>query len=197
MGEETLVGRDCCAHDHHDEERAIRESLPTGPGKRHRQVFEFARALRAIPWLADAPVDTLEPYVRRWHKLALPHITTKAFEETWIDFLNAWLRVKFPKGAEPMAAIFQQAKESTVPRAALRYEIDGLWLLASLCRELQRASGDKPFFLSCRTAGRLLEVDHTTAWRWLFLLAHDQIIHEVEQGDQGKRRASRYRYLAD
>jgi len=178
-------------------ERAIAESLPTRTGHRNQQVMDLARALKAIHYLADAPADELKPYVLRWHKLALPHISTKPFEETWIDFLRAWPRVKFPKGTEPMVAIFKQANESAVPRAALGYEIDGLRLLASLCRELQRASGDKPFFLSCRTAGRLLEVDHTTAWRWLFLLAHDRIIEEVEKGDRTKRRASRYRYLAD
>ena len=67
-------------------------------------------------------------------------------------------------------------------------------LLVAVCRELQRASGDKPFFLACRTTGRLLGVDHTTAWRWLFLLTHKGIIEEVEKGDRAKRRASRYRY---
>ncbi len=74
-------------------------------------------------------------------------------------------------------------------------------LLAALCRELQRESGDRPFYLACRTAGRLLKSDYTTAWRWLFLLAHDRVIDEVEKGLRGggraKRRASRDRYLAD
>jgi hypothetical protein len=49
--------------------------------------------------------------------------------------------------------------------------------------------------LSCHTAGHLLAVDHTTAWRWLFLLLHDGILEEVEKGDRRKRRASRYPLL--
>jgi hypothetical protein len=65
------------------------------------------------------------------------------------------------------------------------------------CRELQRASGDKPFFLACRTAGSLLGVKHVTAWRWMVLLTHDKIVTEVEKGDCAHRRASRYRYLGD
>jgi hypothetical protein len=69
--------------------------------------------------------------------------------------------------------------------------------LPGLCRAVQRHHGGDPFFLGCRTAGKLLEVDHTTAWRWLWLLVHDKIIEEVEKGDQGSRRASRYRYLGD
>jgi hypothetical protein len=189
---------------HHAVAAAIRDSLPTAPGQRNRQVFELARALKAIPWLADAPVDSLKPYVRQWHQQALPHITTKPFEETWIDFFSAWPKVKFPKGAEPMVAVLERAKAATPPRAAAQYESPGVRLLVSLCRELQRMAGDQPFFLGCRTAAGLLglknrngEDDHVTAWRWLRLLMHDKIIEEVEKGDRAKRRASRYRYLAD
>jgi hypothetical protein len=125
-------------------------------------------------------------------------IGTEPFEETWIDFLQAWPKVKFPKGAEPMVAIFEKAKASPAPRAAEKYEQPALRLLAALCRELQRTSGDKPFFLSCETARRLLGASHRMyAWRWLLLLQHDRIIEEVERGEPGKRHASRYRYLAD
>ena len=84
-----------------------------------------------------------------------------------------------------------------MPQAAMRYEQDGLRLLVALCRELQRVSGDKPSFLACRTAGGLLGVKHVTAWRWLFALAQDKILSEVEKGDRARRRASRFRYLGD
>jgi len=178
---------------------AILESLPSSVGKRNRQVFELARALKAIPTLADAPVDTLEPYVRRWHTLGVQKgvIGTEPFEETWIDFIISWPKVKFPKGAEPMAKLFELAKGSPMPQAALRYEQDGLQLLVTLCRELQKVSGAKPFFLGCRTAGSLLGVKHVTAWRWLILLANDKIVEEVEKGDRAQRRATRFRYLGD
>ena len=180
-------------------EAAILESLPSGVGKRNRQVFELARALKAIPTLADAPVDMLESHVRCWHTLGVQKgvIRTEPFEETWIDFITAWPKVKFPKGGEPMTKLFEVAKQSPTPQAALRYEQGGLRLLVALCRELQRVSGDKPFFLGCRTAGSLLGVKHVTAWRWLILLAHDKIVEEVEKGDRAHRRASRFRYLGD
>ena len=189
---------------HHDDqldeiEHALLESLPESSGQRNRQVFELARALKAVPWLADATVDDLEPYVRRWHELGLAKgvIGTKPFEETWIDFSQAWPKVKFPKGEEPMAAIFRRAQEAELPHAAQKYEQEGVRLLLALCRELQRASGENPFFLGCRTAGRLLGVDHTTAWRWLFLLQRRRDIEEVEKGSRSSRRASRWRYRAD
>ena len=183
-----------------DVDQVIQQTLPAGIGRRNRQVFELARALKAVPRLADAPVDTLEPSVRRWHDLGVASevIATEPFDETWIDFLQAWPKVKFPKGTEPMVAVFEKAKAGPVPRAALKYEHPQLRLLAALCRELQRTAGDKPFFLSCETARRLLDASHRMAtWRWLSLLLHDRIIQEVEKGDPKKRRASRYRYLGD
>jgi hypothetical protein len=67
----------------------------------------------------------------------------------------------------------------------------------AVCRELQRTSGEQPFFLACRTAGQLLEVPHVTAWRWLLLLTHDKILVEVKKGSCSSRRASRFRYLGD
>ncbi len=62
---------------------------------------------------------------------------------------------------------------------------------------LQRVSGEKPFFLACRTAGKLLGVDHTTASRGLFLLRNDGLLEEVEKGNRINRRASRYKYRGD
>jgi hypothetical protein len=183
-----------------DVERMILETLPAGVGRRNYQVFQLARSLKAIPRLADAPVDSLEPYVRRWHHLGVASkvIGTEGFESTWVDFLLAWPKVKFPKGAEPMAGILEKAKTSPIPQAALKYDHPGLWLLVGLCRELQRVSGDKPFFLSCETARKLLKLpNRMDSWRMLFLLRHDRVIEEVEKGGPGKRRASRYRYLGD
>jgi hypothetical protein len=181
-------------------ETAILGSLPSGPGWRNKHVFELARAIKAIPSLADVPksqLDELKPFVRRWHELALPVIQTKPFEETWIDFLRAWPRVKWAKGEGPMAQVFEKAKSGNIPNRARRYEQEGLQLLVAVCRELQRATGDAPFFLSARTAGRLLGVTPTHAWRWLFLLQHDRILELVSRGGPKTMKASRYRYLAE
>ena len=128
---------------------AIHGSLRLGPGQRHRQVFDLARALKARPELADAAISDLKVYVRYWHRLAKKVIRTKPFEETWIDFCNAWPRVKFAKGDEPMAQMLAKAKDAPLPIEAQRYEQASLRLLVKLCRELQRAAGDGPFFLSC------------------------------------------------
>jgi hypothetical protein len=180
-------------------ELAIYESLPTARNRRNNQVFELARGLKAISAICDAPADDLKPIIVRWHELALPVIETKPFEETWIDFLRAWRTgaVKFPKGAEPMAQVFAKALDADIPDCATQYEQQPLQLLVALCRELQRAADDEPFYLSVRTAGRLLDVSPQHAWRWLFLLQHDGVLCVVTKGCQKTGKASRYRYLAD
>ena len=146
-------------------EHAITSTLPTAPGQRNKLVFVQARALKAIPGICDAPAKEHCSIVRRWHKLARPVITTDPFEETWIDFLKAWPKVKFPLGADPMTDIRQRAVNSPVPKAADHYEQRRLRLLVAFCRALQASAASEPFYLSCRTAGRLLEVDHMTANR--------------------------------
>ena len=211
LGSLCTLGSLCCKGDANGEnidpiERAVVESLPFAMGRRNRQVFELARALKAIPTLADAPVDALQPHVRHWHSLGVAKgvIGTEPFTETWIDFFTCWPKVRFPKGSEPMVLILERAKQSPPPKAAERYDQAELRLLVVLCRELQQAAGVEPFYLSCRTAAELLDVrnkqggfDHVKAWRWLLLLAHDGIVAATEKGNQSKHRATRYRYTGD
>jgi hypothetical protein len=182
-------------------EEAIRATLPSEYGTRNRKVFEFARTLRSLPQFADADPRDLRAIVREWHRRALPKIRTKVFEETWIDFLKAWPRVRHPKGTEPMMQTFLRAVESDAPRiAVVNYpENQRLQIFVALCRELQRAAGVEPFYLSCRTAGRLFSVSHTEAARWFFLLESDRILEVVNKGGTSKnpRNATRFRYLGD
>jgi len=176
---------------------AIEETLPKRHGMRNRCIFELARSLKAIPGLAAKSPTELRPIVRVWHMQALSVIETKPFEETWIDFLRAWPEVKFPKGETPMSEALARAAAAKLPVVALKYEQQELRLLVSLCRELQKGSKDKPFFLSCRKAGTELGVDHTTANRWFFLLVQDGVLELVRKGSEASGKASRYRYIAD
>jgi hypothetical protein len=180
-------------------EEAIIETLPQEVGTRNRQIFEFARTLNSSPQYADADPRQLRDMVRAWHERALPRIRTKEFEETWIDFLKAWPRIRHKKGEEPMAQIFERAIQLEPPGVAVENYPDHntLKILVSLCRELQQAAGDNPFFLSSRTAGRLLNVTPMTANRWLFLLQSDGILKLVSKGGTATtvRKASRYRYV--
>ena len=191
---EAIVGGDYI-------EKAIKETLPKERGTRNRCIFEFVRALKSLPQFTDADPKQLRQIVEIWHKRALPNIRTKEFEETWIDFLKAWPRIKYLKGEGPMAKIFEQAIQLEPPEMAVEKYPDNskLKILASLCRELQRAAGDSPFYLSVRTAGKLLKISPMQASRWLFLLQSDGIVKLVCKGGTADtvRNASRYQYIAN
>jgi hypothetical protein len=176
-------------------EFAIASTLPEKGGQRHRMLFDLARGLKAIPELADAPIASLKPHVRRWHAAALKVIITKPFDDSWFDFAESWSRVKFPKGTEPVRVLFDEALRQPIPEIAKQYETPAIQQLVAFCRELQRANGQAPFFLATRTAAELLEVDNATASRWLRGLARDRVIEVVDAGSREKRQASTYKYL--
>lgn len=157
-------------------------------------LFSFARQLKAEPHLADADARDLRPLVEKWVRDTGPMIG-KPVEEVLIDFLQAFDRVKFPKGTGPLSDALARAKANPFPEVAQRYQQPQLQLLVALCCELQRSAGDEPFFLACRTAGQLIEVDHKTAWRWLFLLCKEKVLHLVSTGSKASKRASEYLYL--
>jgi hypothetical protein len=180
-------------------ELAIARTLPVKNAQRHRCLFEFARELKALPEYRNAKPSELRPILVRWHQCALPMIRTKELDESWMDFLEGWGRVKFPKGQEPIQIMFETAKqaaENCLPEVALRYDTSEVRLLICLCRELQRHHGDAAFFLDCRTAGRLIGIKHDRAFRWLGMLCTDKVLDKVSSGSQKGRRANEYRYLA-
>ena len=175
---------------------AIDRTLPCGPRQRHRRLFDLARELRGIPALADASLGELKPIIREWHARALPFIRTQPFEESWFDFVEGWSKVKYATGKGPIEKAFAAAVEADVPAVAMQYEQPALRLLVGLCQELQRIAGAEPFYLASRTAGRLLNVNHTCAWRWLRGLCADRVLELVQSGTRIERQANEYRYVA-
>lgn len=69
--------------------------------------------------------------------------------------------------------------------------------LVALCRELQLAAKEGPFFLTCRDAGWLLGITYQLANRWLVKLEKDGVLLRVGTGvynPHGKGKANSYRY---
>lgn len=144
------------------------------------------------------PADKLRPVVKAWHSAALPRIATKPLEETIWDFAESWDKVRFPADARPVAMCFAEAVKAPTPKCAEHYEHPKIRLLVALCRELQRAAGDAPFFLACRTAAKLLEYNHVDVAAWLRGLRRDKVLELVDKrSGGGGRRAYRYRYRGD
>ena len=66
-----------------------------------------------------------------------------------------------------MGEILNRAVGAEPPTVAMQYEQEQLRLLVSLCRELQREAGKRPFFLSIRTAAEQVGVSPSHAATWL------------------------------
>lgn len=100
---------------------------------------------------------------------------------------------------ESLAAILERAKNAPFPQVAENYDSGRFCLLIVLCQELQRASGAGPFFLSSRTAAKLLTkatgepIRHSSVANWLNLLVFDCVLQLTKAGTKGK--AASYRYL--
>jgi hypothetical protein len=178
-------------------EQAVRETCPTALGQRNRNVFEFARWLKSRVEFFEADPRTLERYVLQWWETARPYIGTKDFDETRADFNRAFRKVRIPKGRSPLDDALMRANRSVLPKSAMRYTDHKKQLLVKLCRELQTSSQCDPFYLSCRSAGKLLDITYQQANAWLYLLCEDEILHLEVPGTAGKNgKAARYRYLA-
>lgn len=175
--------------------RAIELSLPTSEGTRNMKLFEFVRRLKASPQCRDKDPKHLKPIVREWHRRALPFITTKGFDDTWLEFLNAWKNAKFPTWGIDETEILREVDAGPLPIAATQYEDPYLQRLVKLCQVLQRHAGGAAFLLACRKAGTWLGMHYKRSSKWLRLLTMDGIISVVTPGT--KTKGARYRYHGD
>ena len=173
--------------------KAIQKCIPSQVGHRHKCLFQLARELKAIPELADLKGKDLHPVIAEWHQQALPSIGTKDFATSWLEFCTAWDRVRYPAGTSPVDEAWQAALGAEFPPEVADWDNAKIGRLAGLCWQLQIRQGEQPFFLDSRTAGRLLDVDHTVTWRWLQGLVSAGVLELVRSGRRG--RANKYRYL--
>ena len=128
--------------------------------------------------------------MKKWHRLALPVIRTKEWEETIFDFLDGWGRIQFVAGAGPVDHLWDVAGALTIPGAE-RYDRPEVRRLVGLCSLLQRHSHGKSFFLGCRTVARLAGVHYTTAWRWLRLLELTGVLERTSTRHAGDEKSQR------
>ncbi len=173
-------------------EEVLTLSRPQRPSQRNRCLLDLARGLRFNLGMADAPMVQLKPIVRRWHADALPFIATKAFDDTWSDFIHAWPRAKHPLG-DVLGAAWKASQTEEQPPEAAAYDSKPVRLLVSLCAYLGRQSPEGRFFLSTHKAGALLGEQSMQVLRWLRMFAADGLVEVVKIGSE--RRATRYRWI--
>lgn len=171
---------------------AIRQHLPSAVGERNRRLFDLARHIKGL--MPDADRKQLRAIVTEWHELALPHIGTSDFTESWGDFMRGWEAVRIPYGSVLNRLLGEIDMNESAPESLkkLGYGEKAL-LLCRICRQLQRNAGEEPFFISSRQAGELIGLHFTDAAATLNALVADDVLKLVKRG-AGKQ-ASRYRYV--
>ncbi|MFH1109423.1 MAG: hypothetical protein V1790_09540 [Planctomycetota bacterium] len=157
------------------------------PARSGDRVFDLARSLKAKNPDAVNPDDLQRP-VHEWF-ITSGNASGESWADTWSQFVYCWPRVRYAKGTGPLAGALSRAQAAPLEN----YDEARLNVLAALCRELQHAVGDAPFFLSCRSVAELLDIDRMRACRWLNLLVHDNVLAVATPGTT--RRATRYVFL--
>lgn len=172
---------------------AIIQTLPSSDGERNHCLFEFARMVKLLS--PNATTEELRSGVLRWHKAALPNISTKEFSISWCDFLRAFESVRYPHGTGIKQIIGDIDMTSAAPS---RIEKLGYgekeFHLFRICERLQKQAGRDPFFLSCRQAGELIGTNFLAASKMLRAFTVDGVLNEVSKG--AGVRASRYRLIS-
>ena len=184
-------------------EKAIAEvvglALPRDTHQSHAAVFKLARGVKAIEKQLGRVLSDqeLSAVFGRWYQAAKRYTRPEASrDEYWFEFLEGYSNVKYPLGEGVLKTAWETAQKSPLPKGAMQFECGQIRLLVALCRELQRASGSKPFYLSCRMVQTLLRHDsHSTAAFWLRGLVRSKIVKPVEKGGPETNKATRYCYL--
>jgi hypothetical protein len=173
-------------------EEWLADTLPTPDSVYLRNRLDLASKLKAL----TPDLEKVRPVVEVWHQQAEP-IIQEDFATFWAAFAKDWKRVKYVAGQRPIDQAFRKALKRKVPaRVKKLYKDDPtMHRLALLCAQLQEEAGAEPFYLTCRTAGRLLGIHFVKANDRLRMLVTDKILKLEERGQP--RRASRYHYLPD
>ncbi len=180
---------------------AIARTIPYGPSQRHRQVFAFARVLKAHPEVSQWGPGKLCSVAQWWYDAAADKIGEDAIEasceENADDFLEGWDMVHTPAiGVVELA--FSAAADAEPPKVAERFRDENTKRLLAACREMQRLAGTgEPWFLSTRQVCRMMpEIKQPmAAFRLLRLFERFEILKVVERGSPRGRKATSYLYL--
>ncbi len=162
--------------------------------KKRSAIMDLARGLKYDAGLEAAPKAQIEPYVREWHRLALPIITTKSYDETRADFWNAYRSAKIPLYAGIIQLAWKKATSTPCGPDIERYDSTPIRQLAALCRTLSAMSTDGAFFLPTRKSAGLIGVSQPQSGRFMQLFVTDQLIELVKSGSTTT--SPRYRWVS-
>ena len=166
----------------------------TKPNSSNKMLHEFAREVKGVEKKRGNKFNTAQ-YVaiyRRWEFASRPFL--RSGHDYFVEFLAKLNSVTVPKG-ETLQAAFERAKRKEPPLKVLMIRVEGVRLLASLCRELQEIAGDQPFMLCQGAVAKLFgHSSHRNICNWIRALITLEILKRAEPAIP-RARAARYVYL--
>jgi hypothetical protein len=159
-------------------------------------LFVLARAVKAFEATTKTklPKAELPDAFSLWWNLAKPQLPKDAdYDEYLFLFMDAYDRVKHPLGSNVIEIATARAKRLPLPEAAQSFTSPKIKLLVAVCYHLQQLAGDSPFFLSVRTAAKLVDVRLETANAFLRGLCHQGVLIVETKGTASGCRATRFR----
>lgn len=164
-------------------------------------LFVLARAIKAFEATRGEPLPEAERTnaFNLWWAQAEARLTGDAvavYEEYLLEFLMTYEKVRAPLGANHLQEAIRRATCNPPPPEADRFaNSPGLQQLVAVCYQLHRLAGGNPFFLSVRSAARILDTrDPHRASKLLMGLAKFGILEIVAMGQPGSKKATRFRY---
>lgn len=170
--------------------------LPTKEHQNNELVFVVGRALRDEESRIgrELTLSELEGAFAAWYE-ANEHLDPKKSRDRyWMEFLRSYDNAKVGLSQTTLTVAFARAKTHEKPTQACMFTDPQLQLLVGFVFQMQEIVGDSPFFLSCRSLGKLFDVSPTTANTWLRHLCRVKILTETKKGSQATSEASEFRY---
>ena len=175
-------------------QRVIDECALTARKTSNRKLFALVREVRGMEFRRKAKFspETQAQIANAWIKVSGPFLTPG--KDYFTDYCCKYEAVRHPKGAT-LAAALERAETQPPPVRALLHPNPEVHLLASLCRELQKLTPNRPFFLDGRSCAAVFgHQHHSTIASWLRALSTLRVI--VVVGEYKRDRAREYQYIA-
>jgi hypothetical protein len=165
-------------------------------------LFLFARALKAFEQTHKHRMQRADrdSAFAAWWRSALPLLPReRAFDEFRLSFLDTMSRVRSPLGSNSLDEAIKRADSTPLPAITQRYgSSPKLQRLVAVCYHLQILAGTNPFFVSARSAARVMgDTCKTQASKLLNGLVCDGVLIIVTKGLPGQKKATRFRFKGD
>lgn len=154
-------------------------------GERHARMWEFERALKGVPFLADQPPEAVLDVFEYWHDRSVGQMRGKDVERNWKDFKDSWPAVQAPTLAALRAHVRARLESGWAPE-----EVKGLpescRRVAVVMAEMQTfvalLRAQDSFFLSFSLLAELADLSSSTAHAAVGRLTDAGLARVVREG---------------